>query len=1419
MSARWTHWLGSPATRTRLVLEGLEDRTTPATIQAVSAVDPFLRETTGNAASWAGTDRMISGDGRYVVFESQASNLGPTPNPGGYSDVFVRDLVSGITQRVNTNASGLPANSNSASPTISANGRYVAFRSFANNLVAGDTNGQWDVFVKDLQTGGVVRASTATGGGQSNGESNSASLSADGQRVVFVSLASNLVANDTNGVADVFVKDLGTGTLVRASTDVLGNEANGLSNEPAISGDGSRVAFRSQANNLVPNDTNFDDIFVKDLATGAVVRASTDASGGQANHHSNSPSLSADGTKVAFYTAASNLVPGDTNGFTDVYVKDVVSGAVTRASLTASGVQANQHCYIPSLSADGTKVSFTSNATNLVANDTNASYDVFVKDLQTGGLVRANTTSSGGQSSGPLYFATSLAADGNSVIFSTYDSSLAADNNGVWDVFRKNLQTGATTTVSARSSATGDGGSSTSQFSVSANGRYVAFVSSAYNLVPGDTNNTQDVFVRDTFTGVTQRVSTSGTGGQANGGSGDPAISADGRYVSFRSVASNLVANDTNGTDDLFVKDLQTGAIVRVSTDASGGQANSYSFAPSLSADGRYVAFYSYATNLVTGDTNNAYDVFVKDLQTGAVVRASTDASGGQGTLTSHSFNPHLSSDGRAVAFTSYASNLVPGDTNGTADVFVKDLQTGVVTLASSATNGVQANSYSDWASLSANGRYLSFASYASNLVSGDTNGGYDVFVKDLQTGAVERVSTSSAGVQGNSTSYVPTISADGRFVVFVSAANNLVAGDTNSVTDVFLKDRQTGTLTRLSTDATGTQGNSNSDGPSISADGRSVVFYSNATNLVPDDTNIAGDVFIWSDGNRAPTDVTLSNSSVAENLPVGTVVGTLAAVDPDAGDTHTFTLVDDAGGRFTLVGNQLRTNAVFDYEAGSSYTVRVRATDAAGLWVEKSFTITVTNVNEAPGVIVGGPFVITEGQSLSLSASGSDPDGDLLTYSWDVNGDGVYTDAFGAAPTLTWAQLVALGVNDGPYSGIVRVRVSDGSLTATAVGSLAVTNAPPAAAPNAFATDEDTLLSVGNVLANDTDPAGAADPLVVIGYSAGSALGAAVVVNPDGTFTYDPTAVAAFQALKPGQFLTDTFTYKVSDGDGGTSTGTVTITVDGRNDAPTVSGGPFAIPENRPNGSVVGAVSGADVDGDALTFSIVGGNTGGAFAVNPLTGQITVANAMALNFETDPVFTLTVRADDGATFTDAVVTINLSNVYEIFAFDVQRGQTQRSFVRYQDLTFAESGGVLSGLATDPSRFKLTRYDLAGANGANVNLAGLVSVAGNVLTVDFGPQGVGGDRNGKAGDGYYRFEIDTDGDGTFDTSRSFYRLLGDVNGDRTVNATDANLILTAFGTTTPERDANGDGVVNAADRTLAIRSLGGSLAGGLTLDD
>jgi Tol biopolymer transport system component len=401
----------------------------------------------------------------------------------------------------------------------------------------------------------------------------------------------------------------------------------------------------------------------------------------------------------------------------------------------------------------------------------------------------------------------------------------------------------ATTRRVSVSSAGVEGNGGTYDAAVSADGRFVTFRSMASNIVAGDTNGASDVFVRDRTNHTTERVSVSSAGVEGNAASYSASISADGRFVAFDSVASNLIATDTNSTYDTFVHDRETHTTRRVSVSSAGGEGDGSSGEPSISANGRFVAFSSSATNLVGNDTNLATDIFVHDRRTHTTRRVSVSSGGAEGN--SGSGGTSISADGRSVAFESNASNLVGSDTNGVSDVFVRDRTNQTTKRVSVSSAGTEANAMGRMASISADGRFVAFESQASNLVGNDTNGDIDIFIRDRTNHTTKRVSVNSAGTEANDDSQEASIAADGRFVVFRSDASNLVGNDTNAQPDIFVRDRMSHRTRRVSVGSAGTEANGLSGNPSVSADGRFVAFYSIASNLVGNDTNGMYDIFI----------------------------------------------------------------------------------------------------------------------------------------------------------------------------------------------------------------------------------------------------------------------------------------------------------------------------------------------------------------------------------------------------------------------------------------------------------------------------------------------------------------------------------------------------------------------------------------------
>jgi len=427
---------------------------------------------------------------------------------------------------------------------------------------------------------------------------------------------------------------------------------------------------------------------------------------------------------------------------------------------------------------------------------------------------------------------------------------------------------------------------------ISADGRFVVFHSHAGNLVPSDTNYVSDVFLHDRLDHTTQRISVSSTGVQGNLPSQDAAISADGRFIAFESSASNLVPGDTNTAADIFVYDRLNGSIERVSVSTTGAQGSYHSLDPIINADGSVVAFHSHASNLVAGDTNGVPDVFVRDRINGVTERVSVTSGGGQSN--GHSSLARISGDGQVVAFVTLATNLAFGDDNGTWDAYVHDRSANITQCVSVTPDGTVGNNVSFGWSITADGTMVALQSYATDLVPGDENGFLDVFVRDLSSGTTECVSVSDTGDQGNHNSMHPSITPDGSIVAFCSVASNLAPGDADGVLDwdVFVRDRIAGTTACVSLSTSGEEGNSHSQTPSISVDGRSIAFLSEADNLVPNDTNYEYDIFV----RQLPPP---GNTQPGSNVPVtpGEDIEMTFAEVTQAGDTTVTVSANPPGG------------------------------------------------------------------------------------------------------------------------------------------------------------------------------------------------------------------------------------------------------------------------------------------------------------------------------------------------------------------------------------------------------------------------------------------------------------------------------------------------------------------------------------------
>ena len=465
---------------------------------------------------------------------------------------------------------------------------------------------------------------------------------------------------------------------------------------------------------------------------------------------------------------------------------------------------------------------------------------------------------------------------------------------------------------------------------ISADGRWVVYSSNASNLVSSDTNNQTDIFLTEIGTNITRRVNVSSNGDQAvGGGSYSPVVSGNGRYVAFESLATNLVSGDTNANFDIFVRDTVLNTTERVSVGVGGAQSNGSSEYPVITRDGRSVAFESGASNLVSGDANTSFDVFLYDRLLKKTTRVSVSSGGTQGTA--DSYNSAISPDGRWVAFASDTSNLVANDTNSATDVFLRDTVAGTTVRISVASNGAQGDNNSGGSGIfvSDNGQFVAFDSEATTLISGDINAVQDVFVRDLGAGTTSLVSVSSNGADIDNTVYANAISGDGRYVLFSSRASNLVSGDNNGVDDCFLRDRQTNTTLRVSLGTNAVQGNDASSYCDMTPDANAVAFVSYAGNLLGgQDTLDFSDVFV-----RAPLQTT------------ATLSGTLAlqGIVPFAPDQLiTFTFHQAAGDTVRTAAVSPNGAFVVNGVPRDVYTLLIKG----GSYLAKKVTVDLTSGN-----------------------------------------------------------------------------------------------------------------------------------------------------------------------------------------------------------------------------------------------------------------------------------------------------------------------------------------------------------------------------------------------------------------------------------------------------------------------------------------
>lgn len=928
-----------------------------------------------------------STNGRFVVFMSNATDLTSVPDTNGAADVFVRDTLLGTTTLVSINSAGTAAgNAGAISAFISADGTKVAFASASSDLVATDTNGATDVFVRDLVAGtttlvSVNAAGTDSGNGSSDlggglATSPGRVMSADGNRVIFSSDASNLVATDTNTFQDAFVRDVSAGTTTLVSVNLAGTDSGNFgSSAGSISADGNRVAFDSAASNLVATpDTNGNgDVFVRDLMAGTTIlvsinAAGTNTGGGTIFSGSGGPVISDDGTHVAFFSSATDLVASDTNGFTDLFVRDLGSGTTFLASVNAAGTASgnNQSGFGAcgpeevgfSLSADGKRVSFNSFATDLTSlSDTNGNFDVFVRDVGSGTttLVSVNSAGTGAGNGGGCQSV--ISADGTKVVFSSGATDLVTSPAVSFNqIYQRDLTAGVTSLVSINSAGTASGDNLSGFVTISGDGTTVAFNSNADDLVGFgvDTNFVGDVFLRP----VISIPDISINDVSVNEGNAGTTLATFTVTLSAPSVATVTVDFQTmDNTATLADSDYvmatgtvtflpgQTSKPINVTINGDTSIEPTETFFVNLSNPTNATMLDGQGVGTITNDDGiSINDVTLTEGNAGTVTAnfTVTLSSASLSTVTvDFATAPNTATSGTDFVANSGTLTFLPGqltkpvtvmvngdtldeinetffvnlsnatnapivDSQGVGTILDDDatvpgsgLPTALVSINLAGTNSGNALSQSTIGCvqgrqcMSSNGRFVVFESLATDLTAiPDTNGTTDVFVRDTLLGTTTLVSVNSAGTAaGNSVSGNSVISPDGTKVFFQSDASDLVATDTNGAPDIFVRDLVGGTTTLVSVNVAGTDsGNAGSflfppfvvafcwcAGPAVSADGNRVVFTSSASDLTAiSDTNAGADVFV--------RDVAAATTSLISVDVTGTFanVGIVGAISGD---------------------------------------------------------------------------------------------------------------------------------------------------------------------------------------------------------------------------------------------------------------------------------------------------------------------------------------------------------------------------------------------------------------------------------------------------------------------------------------------------------------------------------------------------------
>lgn len=807
----------------------LFDRTTGSSILVSRS-----RDAANQAANGSSFGTGLSDDGRYVLFESTATDIAPVSDFINTNDLFLFDRVTAAVTLITSYSTfpGSTAPGQVQVSRLSADGNTVLFvtTATATNLITGatDSNGGADAFLWSRTTGlsTLVSQSSTSASIAANGAVLSAVLSADGNWAAYSTMATDVLASvtDANNTSDVYrwSRANGSNELASASASDAMTTANGGATALAISADGNWTSLASQATDVVSGQTDNNgtaDLFVRDHSGGnsMLVSRASDVATTTPDQTSSLVDVSNDGRYTLFFSQSAQIGAGitDANGLgADVFQFDRVNQTTRLVSHLASNALAtptdNPSSFAGAMTDDGRFVAFYSNSVQLVSNliDYNKQNDVFLKDFQSGSiaLVSRSAASAVNTLNGDSEL-TGLSDDGRWLLYRTIANNTLGSVDGEFgiDFFLFDRDTRATQLVSRRLGSPTETTNNSGAGAMSANGRFAAYGTASTEVLADitDANAASDVFLYDRDNGSTELVSTAAglDSTTANSHATVCALSADGNKVLYYSSATNVVAGatDTNNQEDVFVFDRLSGGVQLVSHATSNPAlaANDESFCQGISADGRWVVFSSKATDLVAGinDANAGSDLFLFDAETGSISLVSRAASGTETGLGSFTFNS-IDATGNIIVFTSNAVDLIAGgvDSNFQTDVFIYQRSNNTVTLVSHAAGAPlnAANNGSAQGLVSADGRVIGFSSSGSNLDGAvtDANGVFDAFSFDTQSGlnTLISVSQSNPGQSANGTSTVGAINGDGSVIGVTSQATNLAQSqDSNSGTDAFL--------------------------------------------------------------------------------------------------------------------------------------------------------------------------------------------------------------------------------------------------------------------------------------------------------------------------------------------------------------------------------------------------------------------------------------------------------------------------------------------------------------------------------------------------------------------------------------------------------------------------------------------------------